>query len=164
MLGDLNNFCFRGAASYNGKMYIVSMQPYYLLEATNPEQGDNAFRIVTKSTAIPGEVGVFNNYLYVAFNDTKQGFIVAKTDATGSIPYAMKPVITNGGYKYPWPNKAILSMATFNGSLYVGGDGVRHGGTYSAQGAELFRINADDSWDVIVRARVPCPMARPRAR
>jgi hypothetical protein len=157
VLGDLGSQCFRGAASYNGKLYLIASAPWSLLEATNPEQGDNAFQIVTKSTAQPEEVGVFNGYLYVAFASNEVGFTVAKTQATGSIPYKMTPIITNGGYKSPWPNKSILSMAVFNGNLYVGGDGLHHSADFNGQGAELFAIYADDSWDVVVGATRTLP-------
>ena len=157
VLGDLESQCFRGAASYNGKFYIISSQPWTLLEATNPEQGDNAFRIVSKTGQNPEELAVFNNYLYVAFASNTAGFTLAKTQTTGNIPYKMTPIIVSGGYKYPWPNKSVLSMAIFNGSLYVGGDGLHHSAKFNAQGAELFRVNADDSWDVIAGATRTLP-------
>jgi hypothetical protein len=157
VLGDLESQCFRGAASYNGKFYIISSQPWTLLEATNPEQGDNAFRIVSKTGQNPEELAVFNNYLYVAFASNTAGFTLAKTQTTGNIPYKMTPIIVSGGYKYPWPNKSVLSMAVFNGSLYVGGDGLHHSAKFNAQGAELFRVNADDSWDVIAGATRTLP-------
>jgi hypothetical protein len=152
VLGDMNSQCFRGAATYNGNLFLIASEPWALLEAAHPEQGDNAFQIVTSPTANAEEICVFNNYLYVSFANGTTGFSVYKTNATGAIPYRMTPVIVDGGYKNPWPNKSILSMAVFNGSLYVGGDGLRHGADYNAQGAELFVINADNTWNVVVGA------------
>jgi hypothetical protein len=150
VLGDLNSTCFRGATTYNSKLYLIAAEPWSLLEAANPEQGDNAFRVVSAPGQDAEEVAVFNNYLYVSYGSSADGFTLSKTDATGSVPYAMTPIIVNGGYKTPWPNKSILSMAVFNGSLFCGGDGLRHSGDFNAQGAELFRVNTDDSWDLIV--------------
>jgi hypothetical protein len=157
VFGDLNCQSFRGAASYNGNFFLISYDPFTLLEAANPEQGDNAFQIVSTPTQIPSELIVFNNYLYVGYESSEQGFTIAKTQATGTPPYQMTPVITDGGYKYPWPNKGILSMGIFNGSLYAGGDGLHRGASYSAQGAELFVINADDTWNVVVGASRTLP-------
>ena len=157
VFGDLNSFCFRTAASYNGKFYLISLNPGAVLEATNPELGDNAFQVVSKKGNVPNELMVFNNYLYISFDDPTQGFTIAKTQATGTIPYKMTSIITNGGYKTPNPNKTVLTFQTFNGSLYCGGDGLTLGGGFSAQGAELFRINADDTWDVIVGASRTLP-------
>jgi hypothetical protein len=150
LFGSLKSYCFRGAASYNGKFYLISLNPGVVLEATNPERGNNAFRIVSKLGEAPEELIAFNNYLYISFFDPTLGFTIARTDATGTLPYALTPIITHGGYKTPWPNKSILSFAIFNGSLYCGGDGLRQGGKFNAQGAEVYRINTDDTWDLIV--------------
>ncbi len=155
--GDLATNCYRGAASYNNKLYLIASEPWAVLEAANPEQGDNAFQSVTKSTQQPEEIAVFNNYLYVAFASNQYGFAVSKTQATGPIPYKMTEIIPDGGYKNPWPNKSILSMAVFNNSLYVGGDGLHHSADFNAQGAELYRINADDTWNLIAGASRTLP-------
>jgi hypothetical protein len=90
------------------------------------------------------EVAAYNGYLYVGFRNETDGFEVAYTNAQGTPPYSYTPVITNGGYK-AYPNHEILSMTEFNGSLYLGGNGVYAHGPYGINGAELFRINADNS-------------------
>lgn len=157
-LGNLRNQSFRDMATYNNKLYIVSAAGYIkpisgaiweLLEAANPQQGDNAFRAVTPSNMPVSDVAAYNGYLYVGIRNEQTGFEVAYTDAQGTPPYTYATVITNGGYK-TYPNHEILHMLEFNGSLYLAGDGVRTSGPYSINGAELYRINPDNSWDLIV--------------
>jgi len=156
-LGNLHTQSFRDFVTYNNNMYIVAADVapldssplgWELLQATNPEQGDNAFQVVSPPGMPVSEIATYNGYLYVGFRNEPDGFEVAYTDAQGTPPYTYTPVITNGGYK-TYPNHEILSMTEFNGSLYLGGNGVRTGGPYAINGAELFRINADNSWDLI---------------
>ena len=61
-----------------------------------------------------------------------------ETDATGTPPYTFNTVVHNGNSQ--GKPAAALSLAVFNGSLYVGTDGP----------TELIRVNADNSWDLIV--------------
>lgn len=161
-LGQLGNACFRGMTTYNptnpsnpppGSPFFVLAVDWkgqgQLLETTNPSAGDNAYEGVTNPTTPAYEIGVYNNLLYITFVNRTTGFSVYYTNATGSLPYALTPVILNGGYRNPYPNPIALSMQVYNGSLYVGGDGVRRGVGVNNQGAELFRINSDNSWDLI---------------
>jgi len=76
------------------------------------------------------------------------GFSVARLNLQGSPPYSYVTVLPNGGYK-TLPNPIALSMQVYDGYLYVGGDGVRTGVPLSDQGAELFRIHSDDTWDLV---------------
>lgn len=149
-LGNFKGSCYRGIQAYNNKLYLMSITPPVMLESADPQLGDNSFRAVTRPGSSPWEMAAYNGYLYVSFADITNGFSVSKTNAQGTPPYAFTPLITNGGFRSPYPNKAILSMAEFNGSLYLGGDGLRTGSPVTAQPAEMFRINADDSWDLVV--------------
>jgi hypothetical protein len=149
-LGNFKGSCYRGIQTYNNKLYVMSVTPSVLLESADPKLGDNSFRAVTPVGSAPWELVPYNGSLYVSFSNEATGFTVAKTNAQGPVPYTFTPVITNGGYRNPYPNKGILSMIEFNGSLYLGGDGLRTGSPAVAQAAEMFRINADDSWDLVV--------------
>jgi hypothetical protein len=157
-MGTLHVKSFRDFAVYNSKMYLVAagVAPAHsaplgweLLEAANPEQGDNAFQVVSPSGTNVSEVAAYNGNLYVGFRNETTGFEVDYTNAQGTPPYTYTPVITNGAYK-TYPNHEILSMIEYNGSLYLGGNGVYPNGPYNINGAELFRINSDNSWDLIV--------------
>ena len=157
-LGNLHNQSFRDIVTYNNKMYLVAADVaplnsrplgWELLEAANPEQGDNAFQVVSPPGMPVSEAAPYNGHLYVGFRNETTGFEVDYTDAQGTPPYTYTPVITNGGYK-TYPNHEILSMIEFNGSLYLGGNGVYVHGPYGINGAELYRINPDNSWDLIV--------------
>ena len=161
-LGQLGNACFRGMQTYNPQspsnpppgspLFLMAVDwkgEGTVLQTSNPSAGDNAYQQVSNPATPAYEIAVFNNLLYVTFVGTQTGFDVDYTNATGPLPYTYTPVILNGGYRNPFPNPIALSMQVFNGSLYVGGDGVRRGVAIKNQGAELFRVNSDNSWDLI---------------
>jgi hypothetical protein len=151
-LGNLGNACFRGIQTYNGKLYAVATDfqgAGVLVESANPMQGNDSFRQVSPFGNKVYEFLPFNGFLYVSFSSQK-GFSIYKTTATGNLPYTYKLVLPDGGHKKPSPNHDALSMKVFKGRLYVGGNGVQNSGNVKDIGAELFRINADDSWDLIV--------------
>jgi hypothetical protein len=118
-----------------------------VVESANPSQGDNSFLQISPASPQVYELAPYNGYLYVTFVDQTNGFSVAKTNAQP--PYTYTTVLPNGGYRNPDPNPIALSMLVFLGHLYVGGDGVQRTAGLQAQGAELFRVNPDDSWDLI---------------
>jgi len=159
-LGTLHNQSFRDIVTYNGNFYIVAAagfiagapgSSWQLLESANPQQGDNAFQVIPPPT--PGmqvcQIAVYNGYLYVAFRNEQTGFEVYYTNAQP--PYTYTQVITNGGYN-TYPNQEILHMLEYNGSLYLAGLGVEPNNPFTIGGAELYRINSDNSWDLIVGA------------
>jgi hypothetical protein len=147
-LGNLGNPCFRGSTTHNGKFYIVATASLnsegVLLEATNPELGNNAFRVVSPANAVVSEVASFNGFLYITTSNAT-GFAVLKSAATGPAPYTFMPVIVNAGYSTN-PNVRALALHEFNGYLYVGG----LSNSFYQGGSELVRIHKDDSWDLIV--------------
>jgi hypothetical protein len=164
-LGDLHNQSFRDIVTYNGNFYIVaaagfidgaSGSSWQLLESANPEQGDNAFQVIPPP--MPGmqvcEIAVYNGYLYVAYRNEQTGFEVYYTNAQS--PYTYTQVITEGGYA-TYANHEILHMLEYNGGLYLAGLGVRPNGPFKINGAELYRINPDNSWDLIVGAARSTP-------
>jgi hypothetical protein len=124
--------------------------------------GDDSFRQITPAGANAYEIASFSGSLYVTFKN-ERGFGLFRTGATGSLPYAFTTILTRGGDRTPAGNPVALSMKVFKGALYVGGNSVRAINaiicaistlcTWSILtngGAELFRVHADDSWDLLV--------------
>jgi hypothetical protein len=151
-LGNLGNACFRGMQTFNGQ--LVAMAVDYkgqgtVIESPNPMLGDNSFQQISSPLTPAYEIAVFNNNLYVTFVNRTNGFSVARTSATGPLPYTYTTVLSNGGYKTPYPDPIALSMQVYDGYLYVGGDGMRNGAPVKELGAELFRLHTDDTWDLI---------------
>ncbi len=153
-LGELENTSFRGMATYKGRLYVIAggiLGPGLLIESEYPERGNDSYRTVSPEEVSVFEMAVFNGYLYVATDESNQGFRVLKTDASGDPPYTFELIIDHGGDRGIFPNKSALSMKVFKGRLYVGGNGLK-----SWHGAEVFRVNPDDSWEVVQgRARLP---------
>ena len=151
-LGNIGSACFRGSVQFNGKFYGVATNfkgSGILIESANPQLGNNSFRQVSPFGQLVYEFAAFNNNLYVSFS-SPQGFSIHKTSATGKLPYSYKTIFAKGGYKASHPNQNVVSMKVFNNKLYIGGDGVQSSGTIPDLGAELFRVNADDTWDLLV--------------
>jgi hypothetical protein len=150
-MGNLNNVCFRGMQTYNGQFIALAVDwkgQGTVIQSPTPWLGDNTFQQITSPLTPAYEIGIFNNQLYVTFVNRDTGFSVARTTPTGPLPYTYTTVLPNGGYKQT-PDPIALSMQVYDGYLYVGGDGVRQGVPLSDQGAELFRIHTDDTWDLV---------------
>jgi SAM-dependent methyltransferase len=95
----------------------------------------------------------FNGFLYAGTFNLAEGFQVWKTDAEGEPPFRWTKVMSHGAYRGRL-NEAVVSMAVFNGSLYIG-TGIQNGGydrifMVGPAAAELIRLHADDSWELIV--------------
>ncbi|HXI40108.1 MAG TPA: hypothetical protein VNH83_09020, partial [Bryobacteraceae bacterium] len=145
-LGDADFAGFRGLTSYNGSLYMIAgtlQGAGVIIGSANPALGDNSFQQVSPPGLKYYEVGVYNNFLYATQSDQK-GFAVVKTDASTPAPYNFTVVIPNGGYRKIFPNVDGLAFKIFHGDLYVGGDGI-----HSFFGAELYRVHADDTWDLV---------------
>jgi hypothetical protein len=149
VLGDVTSDCFRSMESYKGRLYVVACHIWGsgpLLEATDPRGGNDSFRYVTAPGVQVFSVQEFNGYLYLGLQDDVNGYSVVKMTAEGNPPYSLTPVVTNGGFVQP-ASAAAVSMAVFNGSLYVG-----TGSPALGAPGDLIRINADDSWDLLMGA------------
>ncbi|MDP3340265.1 hypothetical protein [Frigidibacter sp.] len=105
----------------------------------------------------PGNLGIFslavaNDRLYAGTLNL-EGLQVWVTDGDTPPPYRWRKVIDKGAGRGPL-NQAVASMTEFKGALYVG-TGIQGGGNdrvnkIGPAAAEVLRVNADDSWDVIV--------------
>jgi hypothetical protein len=82
-----------------------------------------------------------------------EGFQLWASDCEGPPPYRWTKIVDRGAGRGPL-NQAVASMTAFKGALYVG-TGIQGGGNdrvneIGPAAAELIRVNADDSWDVII--------------
>lgn len=123
-----------------------------IFESADPAQGNYAWRKVSPLEMKFSHVASYNGALYMGVRDPNRGFAVIKmfTDG-GPLPYDFGYVMEEGGYSpSDKPNVEILSLEEFQGRLYVGGNGIIVGFIPSLNApAEVFRINPDDSWDLI---------------
>jgi hypothetical protein len=153
-LGDISANGFRSLTAYNGRLYVIGSEGLLgqgpLLEATDPAKGNNNFRQVTSDQMTLFELSTFNGYLYLGSGNRQAPFTVWKTDTKGQLPYTFIPVLTHGGYLQPRASNGVVSMHVFRNRLYIGTD----------RPAELYRINPDNSWDLIAGA----PRRTPRGR
>ena len=148
-LGTLSKNSLRDIVEFKEKFYIVSgsiQGAGVLLESPTPSLGNNTFRVVTPPGMVIWDMAAFNGHLYVGTQREVSGptgtsivFELLKTDGTGA-PFTFKTVIANGGHLTPEPSRSTVSMRVFNNSLYVGTD----------RPAELYRVHADDTWELIV--------------
>ena len=113
-----------------------------------------------------GNLGIFslavaNDTLYAGTLNL-EGLQIWATDgspadpAQGPFPYKWRQVVDKGAGRGPL-NQAVACMTAFNGALYVG-TGIQGGGNDRVNGvgpaaAEVLRVNADDTCDVIVGDR-----------
>lgn len=99
------------------------------------------------------EMAAFNDHLYAGTINASKGFQIWKTRAQGRPPYQWQKVVSHGAYRGN-TNEIAASMCVFRGALYVG-SGIINGGydrrrKIGPAPAEIIRVNADDSWDLIV--------------
>jgi len=98
------------------------------------------------------EMAVFGDHLYAGTMGL-QGFQIWKTDGEGPLPFRWKKIVDVGAGRGAL-NQIAIAMHEFNGALYVG-SGIQNGGfdwrnNVGPAAAEIIRINADDTWDLIV--------------
>jgi hypothetical protein len=148
ILGDLKVESYRAMTVYQGHLYVTAgsiIGEGVILEAANPAGGDNSFRQVSPPGLTAFEMQVFNGFLYVGAVEPSlvAGYTVFKTDAspTNTPYYNFIPVVTDGGYYgsiLGASQLSVLSMAVFDGGLYVGST------------TDLIRIEPNDTWELIV--------------
>lgn len=115
-----------------------------LLESERPWEGNDSFRVVSPPGATLTGVASYNGQLYIATGaqpvEGVPPFEILRTDATGPAPYTYTTVLPNGGYNEGTPSTTIVKMYVYKNRLWAG----------SNRPTELYRINPDDTWDVIV--------------
>lgn len=146
-LGDLpfnpDHGSFRSPVMYKGKLYALS-GPIFgqgsLIGSADPAKGDNAWFLASPSRLLFYDTAVFNGWLYLGTFDPANGYAILKTDATSGPPYQFTTVVPPGAGLTTRPSKSVVSMHVYRGRLYVG----------TATYTELIRINADDTWELVV--------------
>jgi hypothetical protein len=98
------------------------------------------------------ELAVLGDHLYAGTGGAN-GFELWRTTAEGDPPYHWQRMITSGAGRGAL-NQGAVAMQGFNGSLYIG-TGIQNGGydwrnKIGPAAAEIIRLNADSSWDIIV--------------
>lgn len=98
------------------------------------------------------DLAVFDDHLYAA-TVNRSGFQLWKTSAEGEPPYRWQRVLTEGAYRGPL-NEGAATLCAHGDHLYVG-TGIQNGGFNRAHGigpasAELLRLTAEDSWELVV--------------
>ena len=151
---------YRSLTVYKDRLYVLVIgrdtADSALLEARDPASGD--FRIVSN----PGfgdpvniaafELAVFKGYLYVGTATMLEGFRLLKTQAVGQPPYVFQKVLADGAYRGS-KNQNVVSLYPFGDHLYVG-TGINFVGLnlfpeVELAPAELLRVRADDSWEIV---------------
>lgn len=134
----------RAGLSYNGMMFAISGPVEgegALIASAHPDLGDNAWFLAEPANMKFYDLAVFNGWLYLGGFDSSGGYAVYKTNAQGAPPYKLITVVPDAGYlTTPFPSSSVVSMSVYNGRLYVG----------TATFTEVIRINADDTWDLVV--------------
>lgn len=123
-----------------------------IFESADPSLGNEAWRKISPDEIKYSHMLSFNGALYMGARNPANGFEIHKYYPDGGrLPYRYKLVMEQGGYSpSDNPNVEILSMQEFQGRLYIGGNGIVIGFLPSANtSAEMFRINPDDSWDLV---------------
>jgi 1-acyl-sn-glycerol-3-phosphate acyltransferase len=94
-----------------------------------------------------------NDHLYAGTANIKTGFQVWKTAAQGDPPYEWKNVVNLGAYRGKL-NQGTCWLTGFKGAVYLG-TGIQDGGydrtnQIGPAAGEVIRINANDTWDLVV--------------
>ena len=148
-LGDFpfnpDHSSFRSPAAFAGKLFVLS-GPIFgqgsLIGSSDPAKGDDAWFLAGPPDLFFYEMAAFNGWLYLGTYNPYQGYGVMKTRAQGPPPYRLVTVVAAGAY-HPEPggaSKSVVSMHVYGGRLYVG----------TGTQTEIIRINADDTWDLVI--------------
>jgi len=98
------------------------------------------------------DLHAFNGYLYAGTANAK-GFQLWKTKGEGNPPYEWSRVLTDGAYRGPL-NEGTATLCAHGDYLYIG-TGIQAGGydrtfNIGPAAAEILRVAADDSWELVV--------------
>ena len=95
---------------------------------------------------------VAHGYLYATTINPSHGFQLWRTKAEGAPPYAWEQVLTRGAWRYAL-NMEVTAAAAFGDALWLGTGlpGRGHDATHDVGpgAAELIRVGADGSWDIV---------------
>lgn len=138
---------FTALVGLRGRLFAVagdSLGSSVILASSDPEQGDDAWGVASAppETFPVSALAAYDGKLYAAVSGRRgTPYRIFKADATGKLPLDFSLVMTGGGDD---PSRGTsfraLAMTEFRGRLYVA----------TGLPPELVRIDADDSWDLII--------------
>ena len=149
LLGDLGKgipgsqvkpVLFEALVGYRGRLFAAVGDAFgynALLVSSAPASGNNAWTLGGPlPEAFPvTALAVYNGFVYCAVAGLEGApYRIFKADAEGAAPLTFAPVFTGTS---SW---RAVSLTEFNGRLYVG----------TGIPPELVRIDADDSWEIMV--------------
>src|SRR5439155_5175590 len=115
-----------------------------ILASSDPASGDDAWQVASPpaETFPVSALAVYNDFLYCAVGGKPgEPYRILKAAAASKAPLSFAPVLTGGGND---PGSLVswraVTLTEFNGRLFVG----------TGTPPELVRIDADDSWELIV--------------
>jgi hypothetical protein len=146
---------FRSPASVNGRLFVTASRGLLgdgaVIEIINPQSANPQWLQVSPNTFLAYELEGYNNQLYVGTGDLNIGYSVLRWDTQYTSPFV--PIITEGAGRGD-SMASVVVMDVFQNQLYVGSSGWNSGNVADAlvdpPQAELIRISADDSWDLVV--------------
>lgn len=150
--GLLPPVSFRGLTLFNGRIFLTCSPNVQgdgvILEAKMVDPAGTHWSLtqVSPSSLDVFEISAFNGFLYAGAAGAS-GYSVWKTSANGASPYVFTPVVTDGAGQGS-AQASVVSMFPFGGRLYVG-TSVTFQASLQQMGAEVIRINPDDSWQVV---------------
>lgn len=151
---------FRSLTVYNGRLIVIGNSPDPLAPGLLEldESNGRAFRGIADGSlddpvnAGAFELAVFAGYLYVGTTAAQEGFQLLKSQLSGPPPYTFEKVLVDGAYR-GIKSQSVVSLTPFKDHLYLG-TGVYFGSRGLVPGfrpspAELLRVKADDTWEII---------------
>ena len=131
-----------------------------MIFASDTPEGDDWEAVNEPGFGDDGNLGIFslavaNDTLYAGTLNV-DGLQIWATDGKGAAPYQWRKICDKGAGRGRL-NQAVACMAEFNGALFVG-TGIQGGGhdrvnNVGPAAAEVLRVNADDTVDLIVGDR-----------
>lgn len=141
---------FRSLIVNDGRLYVTASAVLtgdgVIMEIKDPWGPNPTFVQVSPWNMQVFEIESFNGSLYAGTGAYGGGYGVWKMNAAGTPPYQFTPIITDGAGRGQ-DITSVVSMHVFEDKLYVGASG-----WYSTDipASELVRVNADDSWNLVV--------------
>lgn len=140
---------YRAMEVHDGRMFVTAsgglLGDGVIVEIGNPDGAAPTFTQVSPAGMQVFEMESFNGSLYAGTGDSRSGYSVFRTSATGTLPYTFGPIVTGGAGRGALTT-SVVAMHPYRGRLYIGASGWF--GTLAQ--SELIRVNTNDTWDLVV--------------
>jgi hypothetical protein len=147
-LGPYRPIGFRSFATIRGALYVTAAAGLtgdgVVLRVRHPGGRSPSFEQVSPPRLAVFELATFAGRLYAGTGDPESGYGVWRTDRDS--PRRWKPVVTGGAGRGSTIT-SVVSMAPYEGRLYVGANGWQNS-VFPA--SELIRVGRDGRWEVVV--------------